>query len=870
MSQPVTQLVDITENNIFAFWESPNPIPAYLDLCRETWIKNIPNCKIHILNHANLHEYIGDTYDLEKLKTISFAMQSDIISAAVLEKFGGLFLDLDCIVIDDIFDIFSTISETKLISFGRADAKAIHLAVLFSRKPNNPLISEWRKGAQERLQNKPENYPWHYFGNGIIDPLLKKPEHKDDFYIIDRTQSGNILESAVFGSNLNRAIEDYKNLYFNEAFSFSPALLDKVNCGVISLHNSWSPPEYKNMPNKMDFLSKNVLISGMLNYILNNSTHKTIRNIFPIIESFIVKNLKERDIVHSLKYFRNMLVLDFFSKGNHFAFDISIKDDSIHLDFILRNISPEKVKELEYFSAKNFNVNKTRIISDIDQKKILDEIIKIHTIMENLNVESSSVLSNLPKSILKNSVVDLQIFRLIENILYIEGVGIITGQSAREYSDIDYKLIIKGASGEYVKNLGKGSRPELTKHYAAGTNFNYDKCWFATLGYKGIDISELPVGTYELFLKISVNGFEQVFALSSQKLMRFNNTFFSFEANSEGNNFFIKQELNGAIKKIISTYTSKLGVITQREECLDIHYKNGNHPIILLTANVMTNQIILSCDDKAVLANLYHHIGATNGELPTKEDTDLAKTLNLLSIEIEKFIGRNTKFSNSRLNVNGYYQDEYNNIIEAPLELKNVQVQFFGKNNYVKLHERSNLKNTVIEFKGDNASFSIGQQTDMSGTFRLGFGCHITIGNNTTSTNAVWVTCAEQTSIIIGDDCMFATNNQVRTDDSHAIYDVNTGTRVNPSKDIVIGNHVWVAYGATILGGSHIGNGSVIGAYSLVKKEVPNNCVAAGIPAKIIKKDIFWERPLLLNMVDETIFPSEYLELKEYIQNTEE
>lgn len=471
---------------------------------------------------------------------------------------------------------------------------------------------------------------------------------------------------------------------------------------------------------------------------------------------------------------------------------------------------------------------------------------------------------------MSDAIIDLKIFKLVENIIYIEGVGIISGQSAKEYGDINYQLIFSGKTGKYEKMLAKANRPELTKLYASSTSFNYDKCWFATPGYKGIDISELPVGTYELFLKINVNGFEQVFALSSQKLMRFNNTFFSFEANSEGNNFFIKQELNGAIKKIISTYTSKLGVITQREECLDIHYKNGNHPIILLTANVMTNQIILSCDDKAVLANLYHHIGATNGELPTKEDTDLAKTLNLLSIEIEKFIGRNTKFSNSRLNVNGYYQDEYNNIIEAPFNLKNVQVQFFGKNNHVKLHEQSNLKNSFIEFKGNNSSFTIGQQTGISGTFRLGFGCHISIGNNTTSTNAVWVTCAEQTSITIGDDCMFATNNQIRTDDSHAIYDVNTGKRVNPSKNIVIGNHVWVAYGATILGGSHIGNGSVIGAYSLVKKEVPNNCVVAGIPAKIIKKDIFWERPLLLNMADEIIFPSEYLQQKEHIQNTEE
>ncbi len=475
----------------------------------------------------------------------------------------------------------------------------------------------------------------------------------------------------------------------------------------------------------------------------------------------------------------------------------------------------------------------------------------------------------IPHSI-PNTILDLRNFKLVGNILYIEGVGILFGQNAKEYSDINYQLIIEGKTGKYEKRLAKANRPELTKLYASGTNFNYDKCWFATPGYKGIDISDLPLGTYELFLKISVNGFEQTFVLTSQKMMQFNNTLFSFEVNAESNKLFIKKELKGAIQKITSACNSKFGIVTQRGEQLEVHYKNGNHPVVLLTANVMTNQITLSCEDKGVLANLCHVIGATNGKFPIKEDIDLATTLNLLSIEIEKFIIQNTKFSNEKLKINGYYQDEYNNIIEAPFNLQNVHVQFFGKNNHVKLHEQSNLKNSFIEFKGNNSSFTIGQQTGISGTFRLGFGCHISIGNNTTSTNAVWVTCAEQTSITIGDDCMFATNNQIRTDDSHAIYDVNTGTRVNPSKDIVIGNHVWVAYGATILGGSRIGNGSVIGAYALVKKAIPNNCVAAGIPAKVLRKDIFWERPLLLNMADEKLFSSEYLEQKEYILPTED
>ena len=53
---------------------------------------------------------------------------------------------------------------------------------------------------------------------------------------------------------------------------------------------------------------------------------------------------------------------------------------------------------------------------------------------------------------------------------------------------------------------------------------------------------------------------------------------------------------------------------------------------------------------------------------------------------------------------------------------------------------------------------------------------------------------------------------------------------------------MWVAYGATIWGGTKIGSGSIVGAFSVVKKHFPNNCVIAGVPAKVIRKDVFWER----------------------------
>jgi len=53
-----------------------------------------------------------------------------------------------------------------------------------------------------------------------------------------------------------------------------------------------------------------------------------------------------------------------------------------------------------------------------------------------------------------------------------------------------------------------------------------------------------------------------------------------------------------------------------------------------------------------------------------------------------------------------------------------------------------------------------------------------------------------------------------------------------------IGNNVYISAGSRILGDVKIGNNVVIGANAVVIKDVPNNCIVAGVPAKIIKRDI--------------------------------
>lgn len=58
---------------------------------------------------------------------------------------------------------------------------------------------------------------------------------------------------------------------------------------------------------------------------------------------------------------------------------------------------------------------------------------------------------------------------------------------------------------------------------------------------------------------------------------------------------------------------------------------------------------------------------------------------------------------------------------------------------------------------------------------------------------------------------------------------------------IKIGDNVWIGMRAMILKGVTIGDGAIIAAGSIVTKDVPNNCLVAGNPAKIIKTNIKWK-----------------------------
>lgn len=120
--------------------------------------------------------------------------------------------------------------------------------------------------------------------------------------------------------------------------------------------------------------------------------------------------------------------------------------------------------------------------------------------------------------------------------------------------------------------------------------------------------------------------------------------------------------------------------------------------------------------------------------------------------------------------------------------------------------------------------------------------CEIYIGARSTIGEASLAVAESGSKISIGEDCMFSQGIHVVTTDSHSIIKQDSSERINPAKNVLIGDHVWIARGVTINKGVTIESNSVIANNSVVTKSVPCNCIAAGIPAKIVKNNINWLR----------------------------
>lgn len=110
---------------------------------------------------------------------------------------------------------------------------------------------------------------------------------------------------------------------------------------------------------------------------------------------------------------------------------------------------------------------------------------------------------------------------------------------------------------------------------------------------------------------------------------------------------------------------------------------------------------------------------------------------------------------------------------------------------------------------------------------KIVFGDNIKINNN--------LSIISEVSVEIGDNTLIGTNVEICDSDFHSISRDRLGRKDYFKEKIKIGKNVWIGSNVKILKGVEIGDNSIISNGSIVNKSIPENVIAAGIPARVVK-----------------------------------
>ena len=166
-----------------------------------------------------------------------------------------------------------------------------------------------------------------------------------------------------------------------------------------------------------------------------------------------------------------------------------------------------------------------------------------------------------------------------------------------------------------------------------------------------------------------------------------------------------------------------------------------------------------------------------------------------------------------------------------------------GKNVYIGRHFKCNVR--------EAGSVVIGNRVGIStNTTFLTLQPHsqIIIRDNINIFHHFQINCANyveiKSNVIIAPFVFICDHNHQYEDITRPI--AGQGIEMKPNARIIIDEDTWIGTKSTIVGSVHIGKHCIIGANSVVTKDIPDYCVVAGIPAKIIKRYNFitqqWEK----------------------------
>ena len=180
-------------------------------------------------------------------------------------------------------------------------------------------------------------------------------------------------------------------------------------------------------------------------------------------------------------------------------------------------------------------------------------------------------------------------------------------------------------------------------------------------------------------------------------------------------------------------------------------------------------------------------------------------------------------------------------------DMEKSSITFKGQGNLLFIEDGVSLRNSSIVFEGDNGVVYLSSS-------RKKLTVHLNIWDNSSffiggnaytnpSGGGIHAVASERRAIVIGDDALMSFGIWMRTSDPHLVYGVDSMSRLNEGKNIIVGDHVWLGQEALLLKGTVVGSGSIVSARAVcANKAIPSNTSWAGNPARMIATNVFFSK----------------------------
>lgn len=148
------------------------------------------------------------------------------------------------------------------------------------------------------------------------------------------------------------------------------------------------------------------------------------------------------------------------------------------------------------------------------------------------------------------------------------------------------------------------------------------------------------------------------------------------------------------------------------------------------------------------------------------------------------------------------------------------QIDITGDDNVVEIDRFATVRSSTIWSNANQSAVTIGRAAGVvSSSFQLAETSRIDAGAESASSAECWLA----------------------TSDMHPIYSESSGKRVNPPRNISLGDRTWVGFRSIILKGSKMENGAILGAGSVLRGKVEAGAIACGNPAVQQAKGFRWD-----------------------------